>query len=517
MKTSNLSAVLSAFLFATGATQAIAQEPTRMPTLSPVPDSTGWGTHVLAVAEASDGSVWVGTYGQGIYLSRDGAGRDWENLRSRDSAGISWDFVNAFAFAPGVIWYGTIGNGWGVSRDGGRTWRNWTFDELGPRWLYVAPGGMAATDDTVFVATADGLRITGDGGETWRDVTEADGLSSRYLLGLAVGESVRVRHLAGVDESVDGGRTWRRASQAGGGERPPPPPEPATGSALVREIRQWQGRFRDYAAPAGAVVEPGDRAHFRFRRPIGPDGNAYVDQTYTYGSTMGGNFQQHQGVEFNNPEGTPVRAIGDGVIVFAGQAEAGSNTVAIRHGRHESPPGCPAVGFVWSTYYHNADLTVATGDTVRAGDVIAHVGSTGRATNDHLHLEIHVTPTDSSALVVDSEVRFPPYTVNPILWIEPLPGTGAIAGRVFDAAGRPVPGTRVYGVAKPEPAETPFSFAETYEDRAHSDPVFGEHFVIGDVPAGDYVLGVEVEGRRLFRAVRVAPGRVTEVVLQQLR
>lgn len=494
---------------------------------SPVPDSTGWGTHVLAVAEAADGAVWVGTYGQGIYVSRDGSGREWENLRSRDSTGISWDFVNAFAFAPGAVWYGTIGNGWGVSRDNGGTWRNWTFDELGPRWLYVAPEGMAATGDTVYIATADGLRITTDGGETYRDVTEANGLGSRYLLDLVVEAggggppTLRVRNLAGLEVSDDGGRTWRRASEAAptgplaeaaarGGRLSAYDPPP-TGSPLVREIRRWQQRFRDYPDPVAETAHPAGRNHFWFRRPIGPDDNRYVDQTYTYGSTMGGNFQQHQGVEFNNPEGTPVHAIGDGVVAFAGQAEAGSNTVVILHDRREPLPGFPDGAYVWSTYYHNTALTVTTGDRVSASDLIAHIGSTGRATNDHLHLEIHVTPADDAASVVDPEVRYPPYTRNPLLWIEPLPETGVIAGRVLDSAGRPVPGARVHGIVKSEPAETPFSFAETYEDKAHADPLFGEHFVIGDVPAGEYVLGVEIEGTRVFRKMRVAPGRVTEI------
>jgi hypothetical protein len=116
--------------------------------------------------------------------------------------------------------------------------------------------------------------------------------------------------------------------------------------------------------------------------------------------------------------------------------------------------------------------------------------------------------------VVDPEVRYPPDTRNPQLWIEPLPGTGAIAGRVLDESGEPVPGARVYGVVKPEPRETPFSFAETYEDRAHPDPVFGENFAIGDVPAGEWVLGAEIGGRRVYRRVRVEPGRVTEVELR---
>jgi len=486
--------VLAVTLFTT--VSAMAQKDDSL--IASLPDPTGWGTHVLALEVAPDGAIWVGTYGEGIYVSYEGTGSEWTRLTSADSAGISWDFVNAFAFAPGEVWYGTVGNGWGVSRDGGRTWRNWTYDELGPRWQYVAPGGIRAAGDTVFVATADGLRITTDDGETWRDVTDQSGLPSKYLLSLEVTPVegappiVRVTHLRGASTSRDGGRTW----------------EHDPGAAVRDPADQDSGRFREYEAPPGPVAEPGERGHFWFRRPIDAADDSFLDQTYTYGSTMGGNFQQHQGVEFNNPEGTPVHAIGDGVVAFAGQAEAGANTVAILHDRTLGDQR------VWSTYYHNDDLTVNVGQRVQAGDVIAHVGNTGRATNDHLHLEIHTTPGDEVALVVDPEVRYPPYTRNPQLWVEPLPGTGAIAGRVLDQRGDPVPGARVYGVVKPEPRETPFSFAETYEDRAHPDTVFGENFAIGDVPAGEWVLGVEIEGRRVYRRVRVEPGRVTEVELR---
>ena len=50
---------------------------------------------------------------------------------------------------------------------------------------------------------------------------------------------------------------------------------------------------------------------------------------------MGGFFQQHQGVEFNNPDGTPVhgRRSADSVV-YAGPAEEGALTVAIRHDTH---------------------------------------------------------------------------------------------------------------------------------------------------------------------------------------
>jgi murein DD-endopeptidase MepM/ murein hydrolase activator NlpD len=490
----------------------------------PLPDPSGWNTHVLAVEAAPEGAVWVGTYGQGIYVSRDASGRDWENLTSSDSAGISWDFVNALAFDPrGAVWYGTIGNGWGVSHDGGRTWRNWTFDALGPRWQYVVPDGIAVVGDTVFIATADGLRITTDGGETYRDVTDENGLSNKYLLDLAVTPRqdrpplVRVRHLHGVSRSEDGGRTWTLEPGARTGAAAAAEPLAAAGdarsdelaperAALVASLRAWRERARAYPDPRGlSTSEPGDRAHFWFLRPIAPEDNPFLDQTYTYGSTMGGNFQQHQGVEFNNPEGTPVHAIGDGTVAYAGDAEAGSKTVAILHDRRLDD------AYVWSTYYHNVELLVASGQRVRRGEAIARVGSTGRATNDHLHLEIHVTPTADSTSVVDPANRYPSYTRNPQLWIEPLPGTGAIAGRVFDVNGQAVAGARIYGVTKRLPRETPFSFAETYEDKGHPDRWFGEHFAIGDVPAGTYVLGVSIDGTHVWRKVRVDAGKVSEV------
>jgi len=153
--------------------------------------------------------------------------------------------------------------------------------------------------------------------------------------------------------------------------------------------------------------------HTWFARPIALSDQPYIDQTYRYGSTMGGNFQEHQGVEFNNPDGTPVHAVGDGVVVFAGPAEQGANTIAIRHDRKLKGL------FIFSTYYHNAQLLASVGQRIKAGDVIALVGNTGRATNDHLHLEIHAAPVDSVPLIVDPNERYPKYTVNPELWIRP--------------------------------------------------------------------------------------------------
>src|SRR3954471_930771 len=101
--------------------------------LPPLPDSTGWGVHVLAVARDAQGTIWVGTYGQGIYRLPLGA-TAWQPIRHDTTAtSISHDSIQALAFGSrGEIWYGTVGNGWGLSTDNGATWKNWTFDQLGP-------------------------------------------------------------------------------------------------------------------------------------------------------------------------------------------------------------------------------------------------------------------------------------------------------------------------------------------------------------------------------------------------
>jgi Peptidase family M23 len=495
--------------------------------LPPMPDSSGWGVHVLAAARDPTGTLWVGTYGQGIYRLPKGA-RAWEVIRSDTTPGaLSWDFVHAFGFGPrGQIWYGTVGNGWGLSTDGGRTWKAWTYDQLGPEWQYVAAGGIATRGDTTVVATADGLQITADDGVHWTAIGDSVGplakgpadtalplLANEYVRRLGVdrrgwivstlrGEQ-RLRHTADgwIAEPAGGAvfRAYDSVTVAGSVYR---------GSHCgLRPAGERRPCLQGSAPPADPPAEP---RTLWLERPIGPGDNAYIDQTYRYGSTMGGNFQQHQGVEFNNPDGTPVLAAGPGTVVYAGRAEAGALTVSIRHDTTVTSGG---VSYrLYSTYYHNSSLEVKVGDPVRTGQQISRVGNTGRATNDHLHLELAASPTDSIGAIVDSTQRFPPYTTNAELWVRPLPGTGIVAGQVFDSRRRPVLQARIYGLVKPKPTETPFSFAETYGDKGHSHPLYGEHFAVGDVPAGRYVIGTEIEGKRVLREVTVAPGKVTWVV-----
>ena len=94
------------------------------------------------------------------------------------------------------------------------------------------------------------------------------------------------------------------------------------------------------------------------------------------------------------------------------------------------------------------------------------------------------------------------------------PDTGIVAGQVLDAAGAAVPQARIYGLAKRDPMETPFSYAETYGDKAHGHPLYGELFAVSDVPAGTYVVGTEIGGEKVFRHVTVEAGKLTWVVFK---
>jgi len=503
-------------------------------TLPALPDSAGWGVHVLAATQDRSGAVWLGTYGQGIFrLPADSS--HWQRIRS-DTSGtsISWDFVNAIAFGPrGQVWYGTVGNGWGLSVDSGRTWRNWTLRELGPEWQYVVPDGIIVRGDTTIVATADGLQITTDDGAHWTAVGDTVGPRARgpadTALALLPSEYV-------TSIRRDSPRSLAAFSTLGGGGRlvaengrwnvvPARVPEPTDVDWALTFLRRhaWmksrcglhraQSQWSCTPSRAPAATAPATPRTTWFARPIGPTDNPYIDQTYRYGSTMGGNFQQHQGVEFNNPDGTPVHAIGAGTVVYAGRAEAGALTVAIRHDTTVTPVGGTPLR-IFSTYYHNSALLVQVGDRVTAGQVISRVGNTGRATNDHMHLEVHASPTDSVGAIVDSLQKYPPYTTNPELWIQPLAGTGIVAGQVFGADGQPIRQARIYGLRKPQPAETPFSYLETYGSRAHPHPLYGEHFAIGDVPAGTYTIGTQIGIRKVYRRIRVVPGKVTWVVFR---
>lgn len=99
-------------------------------------------------------------------------------------------------------------------------------------------------------------------------------------------------------------------------------------------------------------------------------------------------YRPHRGVDYAAPVGTPVSAIGDGAVVFAGYRGQYGRLVVLSHRNG------------YRTYYGHLsriEKGIRRGINVAQGDVIGHVGATGLATGPHLHYEVrlngrHVNP-----------------------------------------------------------------------------------------------------------------------------
>ena len=93
----------------------------------------------------------------------------------------------------------------------------------------------------------------------------------------------------------------------------------------------------------------------------------------------------HAGIDLRAPRGTPIHAAAAGKVVFAGYSGGYGRMIVIDHGRG-----------IQTAYAHNSRNRVATGQRVRQGEVIGHVGRSGNATGNHVHFEFrrHGRPLD---------------------------------------------------------------------------------------------------------------------------
>ncbi|PJB32289.1 MAG: M23 family peptidase [Deltaproteobacteria bacterium CG_4_9_14_3_um_filter_65_9] len=118
----------------------------------------------------------------------------------------------------------------------------------------------------------------------------------------------------------------------------------------------------------------------RWRTPFLPPVEEYRPANFGDRRVINGDPRMpHSGVDIRLPEGTPVRAIADGRVAFAGEQFFGGRSVVIDHGAG-----------VFSVYYHLKEFAVAEGQAVSRGDRVGSVGATGRATGPHLHFGVRV-------------------------------------------------------------------------------------------------------------------------------
>lgn len=105
----------------------------------------------------------------------------------------------------------------------------------------------------------------------------------------------------------------------------------------------------------------------------------------------------HKGVDYAAPRGTPIKATGDGKVFLAGRNGGYGNTVIIQHGN------------TYRTLYGHMQgfaKGVRTGSSVKQGQVIGYIGTTGLSTGPHLHYEfqvngVHVDPLGQKLPMAD--------------------------------------------------------------------------------------------------------------------
>ena len=268
-------------------------------------------------------------------------------------------------------------------------------------------------------------------------------------------------------------------------------------------------------APLTSTLQPAPltgSTHFILSRPVGPNATGLVpDWTYLYGDTQHGKLEVHHGEEFVNPIGTPVLAVAEGTVVTAGDDKfplCGPDGAELC-GPYRDFYGNLVVLKLDQTFDaqsifalcgHMDTVGVQVGQHVQTGDPLGTIGMTGIAVGPHCHFEVRLGVNDYD------------HTRNPILWMKPLSGRGAIAGRVLDRAGNLLPGLNVY-LYLDNATEDWVMDTETYgHDQyppVNPDDRWHENWALGDLPAGRYLVRVQIGQTNYYQHIPVEDGQLT--------
>jgi murein DD-endopeptidase MepM/ murein hydrolase activator NlpD len=135
-----------------------------------------------------------------------------------------------------------------------------------------------------------------------------------------------------------------------------------------------------------------------------------------------GSWIMHSGRDLAAPEGTPVVAALSGRVVSSGDAGGYGLAVELEHGNPLRR----------TLYGHLSELYVKEGDSVRQGEVIGRVGSTGLSTGPHLHFELRL-PQDGGWVATDPGEMRPGGGVFTAMALPGLPGLGPASNPSPDA------------------------------------------------------------------------------------
>ena len=199
-------------------------------------------------------------------------------------------------------------------------------------------------------------------------------LQARALRLDALGE--RLARAGKLDEAEF---NFAAAPAQGGPEDPNATPQPLDAS-LAANINQLRDQFQLEETRLNVLEEMLlDRTVDNALLPKGyPVASGYIGSGFgARTDPINGSVEHHLGLDFDAPVGSAIRAVADGVVSFNGERSGYGNVVEIDHGN----------GYM-TRYAHNRKNLVRVGQRVHAGEEIAYVGETGRATGPHCHFEV---------------------------------------------------------------------------------------------------------------------------------
>jgi len=254
--------------------------------------------------------------------------------------------------------------------------------------------------------------------------------------------------------------------------------------------------------PTPWALSPYD--HFYFTRPFASNIVSWPIADYRYGGVFFRPEVVHSGIDLPAEIGTPVQATGSGTVVWAGwglfnfapnyKEDPYGQAVAIRHdfGYKDQP--------LYTVYAHLSEVDVILGQTVKVGEILGKVGTTGYTTGPHLHFEVRVGANDFFS------------TRNPELWLVPPEGWGMLAARIMDTYAHPLFGYEI--LIRSEATQRAW-IVRTYGGLgANSDPYYNENLALSDLPAGSYLVNVPFAGVNRKLEIQIFPGQVSYFTFQ---
>lgn len=188
-----------------------------------------------------------------------------------------------------------------------------------------------------------------------------------------------VRRLLNKEELPGTSRSGviRATSFAGGEGGPSVSPKPAELENLIKDLRvSAKARSESLAQLRESLRER--NARIAATPSIWPSEGVVTSR---YGWRWGGT-DWHPGIDIADDTGTPIVATADGVVIASGWNGGYGRQVVLDHGYG-----------IRTSYAHNSENVVSVGESVKKGELIAYMGSSGFSTGPHVHYEVQVNGT----------------------------------------------------------------------------------------------------------------------------